>query len=161
MIPTSRHLSYAKGYIELGMVNEASDELEQIDWDDRLKAEVLAVRLDLYLATKNWELMVAMANALAKGNPEQSQWWVQWAYALREWGKAEEAKEVALKRLELHPDEAILHFNLACYLSLLGEFEEAKKHLNRSIRLDKRFQAASVEDEDLKGLWDWFGTVAE
>ena len=28
------------------MVNEASDELEAIGWDDRLKPEVLAVRVD-------------------------------------------------------------------------------------------------------------------
>lgn len=66
---------------------------------------------------------------------------------------------VALRGLELQPDEAILHFNLACYLSMLGEFPEAKKHLNKSIKLDKRFQEASVEDEDLAGLWDWFGEV--
>ena len=31
MIPTARHLEYARGYIDLGMVNEASDELEAID----------------------------------------------------------------------------------------------------------------------------------
>lgn len=42
MILTSRRLQYARGYIELGMVNEASDELEAIDWDDRTKPEVLA-----------------------------------------------------------------------------------------------------------------------
>lgn len=65
---------------------------------------------------------------------------------------------VTLKGLELHPDEAILNFNLACYLSLLGEYEESKNHLNRAIKLDNGFQAASVEDEDLAGLWDWFGT---
>ena len=33
MIPTTRHLQYARGYLDLGMVNEASDELEAIDWD--------------------------------------------------------------------------------------------------------------------------------
>ena len=35
----------------------ASDELEAIDWDDRMKPEVLAMRVDLYHAAKNWELM--------------------------------------------------------------------------------------------------------
>ncbi len=43
VIPTSRHLEYTRGYIDLGMVNEASDELEAIDWDDRMKQEVLVV----------------------------------------------------------------------------------------------------------------------
>jgi hypothetical protein len=61
--------------------------------------------------------------------------------------------------LELHPDEAILHYNLACYHSLLGEFPEAKKSLTRAIELDERFKPESVEDDDLAGLWDWFGEV--
>ena len=43
MIPTARHLQYARGYTDLGLVNEASDELETINWDDRMKPEVLVV----------------------------------------------------------------------------------------------------------------------
>jgi len=39
----------------------------------------------------------------------------------------------------------------------LGEFPDAKKHLNRAIKLDERFKVGAVEDEDLAGLWDWFG----
>ena len=44
VIPTSRHHQYARSYIGLGMVNEASDELEAIGWDDRMAPEVLAMR---------------------------------------------------------------------------------------------------------------------
>ena len=33
----------------------------------------------------------------------------------------------------------------------------ASEHLNKSIKLDERFKEASVEDDDLAGLWDWFG----
>jgi hypothetical protein len=36
MISTAKRLTYAEGYIGLGMVNEAADELEQIAFaDDR------------------------------------------------------------------------------------------------------------------------------
>ena len=40
----------------------------------------------------------------------------------------------------------------------LGMVNEAKKHLNRSIKLDESFKAEAVEDEDLAGLWDWLGS---
>jgi tetratricopeptide (TPR) repeat protein len=109
------------------------------------------------MAAKNWELMADIARHLAEGCADQARWCVHWAYALREMDKVAEAKEVALRGLELHPDEAILHFYLACYLSLLGKFPEARDHLDRSIRLDERFKAEPVEDEDFAGLWDWFG----
>ena len=62
-----------------------------------------------------------------------------------------EAKYVALQGLERHPDEAILHFNLACFHSLLCEFPEAKKHLNQANKLDEMFKAGAVDDEDLAG----------
>ena len=134
------------------MINEASDELEAIDRDDRMKAEIVAVRVDLYHAAKNWGLMRDISQHLAESYPDRPQWSVQWAYALREMDKVQEAKEVALRGLELHPDCAILRFNLACYHSLLGEFPEAKKSLTRAIELDERFKPESVEDDHLAGL---------
>jgi len=38
-IPASRRLEYARGYIGLGLVNDASGELEAIDGDARLSAD--------------------------------------------------------------------------------------------------------------------------
>ena len=70
MIPTARHLQYARCFIELGMVKESSDELEAIDWDDRLKHDILAMRVDLYCAAKNWELMRDIAKHLAESFPD-------------------------------------------------------------------------------------------
>jgi hypothetical protein len=43
---------YAKGYIELGLINEVSEELEAINGDARMSAEVLRVRIDLHMEAK-------------------------------------------------------------------------------------------------------------
>ena len=48
MIPIKRHLEYASGYLALGMLNEASDELEMIQGDEALSADVMRLRIDLY-----------------------------------------------------------------------------------------------------------------
>ena len=92
-----------------------------------------------------------IAKHLAESYPDQSGGWMHWAFALREMDGVEQAKEVALRGLKLHPDEAILHYNLACYLSLLGEFEPAKKDLNRACVADERLKALATEDVDLAG----------
>ena len=43
-------------------------------------------------------------------------------------------------RLE-HPDEAILHYNLACYECQMGNLDESKTRLKRAFELVKgRFQ---------------------
>ena len=65
MIPTIRRLGYVAGYLALGMLDEASDELEMIEGDDRMSAEVMRLRVDLYHQAKQWDLLLAVAKALA------------------------------------------------------------------------------------------------
>lgn len=161
MIPTSRRLEYTSGYLQLGMVAEAREELGQINPVDEAKPEVQAMWVELHLAEKNWEPMADLSRDLAESDPDQAMWWVHWAYALRELQQIKEAREVAVRGLERHPDEPVLHFNLACYLSLLGEFDESSDHVNRSISLDERFQEESVQDPDLAGLWAWFSKESD
>lgn len=46
---TCRRVKYAKGYVALGLLNEASDELEAIDFGDRFLPEVVSTRIDLHM----------------------------------------------------------------------------------------------------------------
>ncbi|MDQ8187948.1 hypothetical protein [Pelagicoccus sp. SDUM812002] len=155
MIPTATRLSYANGYIELGMLEEASVELDAIPASDRILDDVLLMRSRLYLETKNWEVMAAVSKQLAEQLPGSPQAWTNWAYALREMNMYGEAKAVALQGLALHPREPVLWYNLACYCSLLGEFQGASDHLDSAIKLDKEFEQEGVDDPDLEGFWNW------
>ncbi|MDQ8196871.1 tetratricopeptide repeat protein [Pelagicoccus enzymogenes] len=155
MIPTSTRVSYANGYIELGMLKEASEELDAIEPSERLMDDVLLVRSRLYLEARNWELMEAVSKQLAEQTPSSRHAWINWAYALREMERNEEAKNIALRALVLHPQEPVLWFNLACYCSLLGQYQDASDHLDSAIKLDRDFEQESVDDPDLEGLWNW------
>lgn len=119
----------ASGYIELGLLNEASDELEAIEGADRLSSEVMSVRADLYMTAKYWDLRVAVARELARVPSGDEKGWILWAYALRELGRIEEAKAVLLEAEPLHGECAVLHYNLACYSCLLGHLDEARRRL--------------------------------
>jgi hypothetical protein len=70
MITEQQYQRLMKEYQKSGEIGEASDELEAIDWDDRMKPEVLATRAELYLAAKNWELMEAVSRGLAADRPD-------------------------------------------------------------------------------------------
>ena len=155
MTPTSRHLQYASGYIALGLLNEASDELEAIEGEDRLLSEVMAVRSDLYMEAKQWDLLLAVSSALARQRPEQDKGWINSAFALRELGRVKEAKAVLLEAEPIHgKDCALLHYNLACYFCLLGDQAEAKRRLSVACKMDKHWREAALDDEDLKAMWD-------
>ncbi|EDY81702.1 tetratricopeptide repeat domain protein [Verrucomicrobiia bacterium DG1235] len=155
MIPTSTRLSYANGYIELGLTKEAAAELDEICEADRLQDDVLSMRAKLYLETNNWEVLAAVSEQLATQSPEIPHAWVHWAYALRELNRNAEAKSVALRGLKHHPQEAVLHFNLACYCSLLDQLPEASKYLDAAIKLDKTFKEEAKTDPDLAKLQAW------
>ncbi len=156
MIRTQKRLEYVRGYLDLGMVTDARTELEAIHKDDWMKPEVLGVRVIYALSAREWGEMAELSRTLAQKIPEDPQWWIHWAYALREQEFVQAAQKIAQRGLELHPKEAILHFNLACYLSLLGQTDEASDHLNLAIGIDERFQEASVSDPDLEALWNSF-----
>lgn len=161
MIPTSTRLSYANGYIDLGMFKEARAELDAIDPADCIQDEVLLLRSRLYMEAKNWEVMAAVSKQLAEQSPQSPVAWTHWAYALREMDKNEQAKDVALRGLALHPREPVLWFNLACYCSLLGQYQDASDYLDSAIKLDKAFEKEGVDDPDLDGLWSWLKSQEE
>ena len=45
MIPAKTRLQYAKGYLELGMINEASEEIDHIMGEDRMNMPVMVLRM--------------------------------------------------------------------------------------------------------------------
>ncbi len=66
----NRHLLAAEGYLELGLPLEANEQLEAIDSENRDLSEVLALRLRIYTALQNWELLRTVARVLALRDPE-------------------------------------------------------------------------------------------
>ena len=55
--PDQQYWQAAVGYVELGMFQDANDQLEKIDPFNRAAPEMLAVRLAIYHGLKKWELL--------------------------------------------------------------------------------------------------------
>lgn len=151
-----RYLRAAQGYLELGMPVEASQELELIAPESRTLPEVLAMRFLIYSTIGNWEMAEAVAGHLAKTNPQSVEWWINWACAARRSKDIPAAREILLQAEGLHPDAAVVQFNLGCYACQLGDMEEAKQRVGRAISLDAHFRAVALDDPDLEPLWDIF-----
>ena len=156
-ISLQKRLRYAQGYIGLGLLKEAAEELAAIEGDARQSMEVLRVYIDLAMEAKQWARVVELAGPVAEASPDEEQVWISWAYALRELQRIKEAEAVLLRAEKDHGHKsAILNYNLACYACLQGYMELANKRLKRAIRLDKRFEDGWDKDPDLKALMDVF-----
>ena len=153
MISTRRHLQYAAGFLDLGMIPDAAKELGAIDRPDRDTPEVLTVRIDLHMHAKQWKSVCTVATKLVRTESGNDKGWISWAFALRELGLIEKARQVLLKALPLHGKTCdVLHYNLACYECLLGHRREALEYLMVATQRDKHWKEEALEDPDLEAL---------
>ena len=154
------HVLASSGYVELGMLDDAAMVLEEIAPEDKIRNEVLGARVGLYIAAKKWDMAAAVASHLVKVNPQNQVWWINLAYSIRRIDGVADAEAILLRAQTLHPKVAMIAFNLACYASVTGRFEEAKVHLRHAVELEKDVRLLALDDEYLKPLWDWIGQLA-
>jgi Flp pilus assembly protein TadD len=131
--------------------------LEEIAPEDKNRKEVLRMRVQIYMATKKWDMAAAVASHLVKVEPENAAWWINLAHSVRRAESIDKAEAILLRAQAIHPTVAMIAFNLACYASVAGRMEEAKERLRHAIELDKEARKLALEDEDLKPFWDWIG----
>jgi Flp pilus assembly protein TadD len=70
-----------------------------------------------------------------------------------------EAKAVLLPVADKFPQDATIHYNLACYCCQLGELKESLQWLGQAIDLagKKDIVRMALEDPDLEPLWEQIG----
>ena len=154
MIPSRRHLQYAAGFIELGMMKDATKELRAIRHADQSTPKVLSGWIDLHMQARQWKKLIIVSRKLSALLPGDDQGWISWAFALRELQRIKEARAILLKALPIVGKTCdVLHYNLACYECLLGNMAEAKRYLNTATHKDRQWKTAALDDPDLKGLW--------
>jgi tetratricopeptide (TPR) repeat protein len=152
--PDLQYWRAAVGYVELGMFQEANDQLENIDPFNRAAPEVLAVRIAVYHGLKKWELMQQVAKRVAEYQPDDVQWTISLAYATRRADSIQAAKKILLNAEPKFPKDQNIKYNLACYFCQTGDIKTAKTYLKKAFEIDLNLRIAALEDEDLKPLWE-------
>ena len=153
-MPLTRNaLDAAAGYFSLGLYEEALEEIEVLPLAIRSSEGVMEMRLAIYHAAKHWEAGRLLAESLAKNQPANPSWWIQWAYCLRREKSVIEARGVLWHAAQIHPASGLIIYNLACYASVLGEMDEANQLLTRAFVLDPELKATALCDSDLEPIF--------
>jgi tetratricopeptide (TPR) repeat protein len=147
------HLQAAVGYLELGMLVEANDEIENLAPELKTSSPVLGVRLEIYRAAEKWSLMEVVARELWKRHPDEPVYWNDLAWAVRRADSIKAAQKILFDAVERFPGDALTHFNLGCYSCQLGDIEQAKTRVGKAIELDAKFKLLALDDADLEALW--------
>lgn len=160
--PDHFHFDAAKGWIELGNLDEARLELEALTAESREFPAVLALDCHRLALAGEWQEVVAVAERWLQRQPGDAQAWVQRSYALHELRRTREAWDKLLPSATLFPENATIAYNLGCYACQLGELDTARRWLRRSFRCceaEERtgWKAMARRDPDLAPLRDELG----
>ena len=67
-------------------------------------------------------------------------------------GRYDEGLQVDQRLVRLEPEEPIVHYNLACSLSLLGRIDDGIEELTRAVDLGYEDVEHMLKDRDLRAL---------
>jgi hypothetical protein len=147
----------AEGYLDLGMLVEACEELDGLPFEWTTRIEVIGLRTAIYSEAENWSMMRDLSEVLVKRCPEESAHWIWFAFATRRSRSIMEAQAILVDALKHHDLEPTIHFNLACYACLAGDLPLARERLARACLLEPKKHEVALKDSDLKPLWAELG----
>lgn len=151
-VHTRRQLGYAEGYLTLGLKTEAAEALSDITGTDRDATPVLAMWMAVHCERADWAAAARVGGVLCEREPNVAGYWIQSAYATRRHKGLTQAREILLRGMDLHPREAVFHFNLACYEAQLGHLGDARDLLDMACEMDESFTELAKTDPDLAPL---------
>ena len=152
--PDIHHLKAAEGWLELGNHLEAYEELKKVDVQQRFHPLVLLVRWEIYARGKHWEFAHTIAQGLVALVPDEPRAWINRSFALHQMKRTREAWYDLLPAAEKFPEHPAVAYDLACYACQLGRFDEARKWLDKAIKLGdaNKVKVMAMEDPDLQPL---------
>ena len=132
----SRTTEAAVGYFELGMMEAALQELDQLPSQDQLEPEVLELRSVIHQQNGQWFEAARAFEALCARKDADVEDFIGWGCCLYELGTYEEARQALLSAPETIQGNGLWNFHLACYEALVGHPETARERVQRALRLD-------------------------
>lgn len=142
----------ASGWLELGMPDDALEELKGLTGEDREDRKGMELKLAAEMAKEDWNHASETARLLCKQSVDEPEFFLSAAFCLHETGDTEEAKKWLLKGPRILDEMPVYHYNMACYLWKLGEGERAKNHLAKAVEMDASFLESAKQDRDLVGM---------
>lgn len=154
-------LSYANGYRELGMFDDALQELSSLEDSLSQRNECLQMYLAICMEAKRWKDALPVANRLASVETSDPGNLINLAYVTRRAKSLEGARVILENAAKRFPNEAIIHYNLGCYACSAEELDTATSYLAKAFELDPHYIEVGMDDEDLVPLRAWIESTVQ
>ncbi|MEM9446284.1 MAG: tetratricopeptide repeat protein [Verrucomicrobiota bacterium] len=147
-----RHIEAAKGYLALGMPDEAMEEIKSLDFTYRYKPEVLELTVAVHMSQKRWMNGLVLARALCDRFPMSGKPFLLTAMCLDSLERTAEARDILLAAPVSLRNKAELHYNLSRLEAKLGNVSSAQRYLKRAVELNPDMKSKAGTDPHLTDL---------
>ena len=142
----------AEGYLELGMPQHALDVLARLGDPANFNSHALYLWGDaLQTMGRFAEALIPLGRA-AKIAPENIHVWLSMGWCHKRTGNIDLAIEALEEALAVDPGEAIVHYNISCYLCLVGDKTRALYHLSEALAIDPEYRDLIEKERDFDSI---------
>jgi hypothetical protein len=154
----AEHLTTAEGFLDLGMVDEAWAELDEIEPMERAHPSVISMRLRILERMERFETGGEIARGAVRVHPDELGLWLLGSRQVRATEGIGSAMEFLLGSGERFTSKAAYWFELACLHCQDGDLDRTAECTRRAVDLDRSFQMRVLDHPDLEPLrasWCW------
>lgn len=159
-----RRLTEAQGYLELAtldgdsgfsspeLLDEAQARLDSVASCTILGIEIAYLQGAIHRERQAFGEAIPCFRKVLEQQPGHPTATVGLGWCLKRTGRLVEAIAPYVESIQRHPKMALLHYNLACYLSLLGRTAEALTALEHAFKLDGEFRKLAPLENDFEPI---------
>lgn len=143
-----RWLNEAEGYLQLGLLDLAFEKVRGVEMTPYLPYECAALRGSILRERDDFKGAIPFFEAALQLRPGDLLATLGIGWCQKRVGRVDLAAQAYVDALKVNTNEAVLHYNLACYLSLLGRADEAVESLRRAFRIDADYRQLLAGEAD-------------
>jgi tetratricopeptide (TPR) repeat protein len=138
----------AEGYLELAMPEQALQALGRLGAPANFNVDALYLWGEaLRELQRPFEALVPLERAVRMA-PEDIRVRMALGWCYKRTGRLDLAIDSLEHALTVEPDESLLHYNLACYLSLAGQKLRALRYLSQALKTDPVYRELVETESD-------------
>jgi tetratricopeptide (TPR) repeat protein len=165
-----QQIRHAEGYLDLLMAFadkwtlttglrdrlgcRALDALREIRATERQKGYVEYLRGQALRAMEHYHDAIAPLKRSAEADPDNVNAYLALGWCYKRIGRLDAAIQSLEEAMEFAPEQAILHYNLACYWSLSKNKSTAIQYLSQAFELDGKYRELASDESDFDGIRD-------
>jgi uncharacterized protein HemY len=148
-------LSVARAFLQQGMWQKASDEMERIRGPQSKLPEVLELRLDVYEHLECWEEALMMSGMLVFTEPERQEWRTRRIDLIKRLFSWETASEALAEDEVMFAERAESQLRFARTVAKAGLADEARRLIRRALAFNPAIRDQVLDDAELSPYFPW------